>query len=372
MYPLGPTMRRTTPSRCSPVSPGFSVPRGRGVPANPPNRFRPLHYVPDHESPGEESPSPRTRFFRDTTRRVISSNESPDVGFDKSLNPYRGCEHGCAYCYARPTHEYLGLSAGLDFESQIFVKEDAPGLLRRELSSPSWKPQTIAISGVTDAYQPVERGLGLTRRCLEVLTEFRNPTAIVTKNHLVTRDVDLLQELARHRAVLVSVSITTLDDDLRRRLEPRTSSPKRRLDAVRALSQAGIPTAVMVAPVIPGLTEPEIPRILEQAAMAGAAHARYLVLRLPHALSSVFTDWLKIHYPGRRAKIMHRIQALRGGRLNDPRFGVRMRGEGVFAREIEALFSLGCRKAGLSRKAVLLSPSAFRRPTGDQLSFLTE
>jgi DNA repair photolyase len=342
--------------------------RGRGFSRNPPNRFQLLDYVQEPESLEEEPSSLRTRFFRDASRRVISTNDSPDVGFDKSLNPYRGCEHGCVYCYARPTHEYLGLSAGLDFETQIFVKGDAPELLRQELSSPGWKPQTIAISGVTDAYQPAERGLKVTRRCLEVLTEFRNPSTIVTKNHLVTRDIDLLQELARHRAVAVTLSIATLDDDLRRRLEPRTSSPKRRLEALGALSEAGIPSAVMVAPVIPGLTEPEIPEILDRAARAGATHARYLVLRLPHTLAEIFAEWLQVNYPGRRSKILHRIQALRGGRLNDPRFGARMRGEGVFAREIEALFALGCRRAGLSRKTIPLSATAFRHPVGDQLS----
>lgn len=242
--------------------------KSRGANYNPPNRFEPIEYVRDPEW-SEEDPAPTTQFFKDTSRSLITYNDSPDVGFNASINPYRGCEHGCIYCYARPFHEYLGLSAGLDFETKIFVKEDAPALLRRELSSPKWKPQVIAMSGVTDPYQPIERRLRLTRRCLEVLVDFRNPVAIVTKNFLVTRDIDLLQRLAEYQAVCVFISVTTLKADLSRILEPRTSQPDRRLAAVEQLARAGIQTGVLVAPVIPGLTDHEMPAILQACAEAG-------------------------------------------------------------------------------------------------------
>src|SRR3954469_22933455 len=225
--------------------------RGRGTAHNPPNRFVQIDFVPDYDELDPEAPGPRTVFLRDTTRNIIARNESPDVGFDASVNPYRGCEHGCIYCFARPTHEYFGLSAGLDFETRIFVKEDAPELLRKALASPSWQPELIAMSGVTDCYQPAERKLRITRRCLEVLAEFRNPVAIITKNHLVTRDADLLGDLARHNAAAVFLSLTTLDDDLQRILEPRASHPDGRLAALRELTAAGIPSGVMIAPIIP-------------------------------------------------------------------------------------------------------------------------
>ncbi len=342
--------------------------RGRGAGANPPNRFEEIGVVPDPETEHEMSAGVPTRFYRDRGRSVIATNTSPDVGFDASLNPYRGCEHGCIYCYARPTHEYFGLSAGLDFETRIMVKEDAPELLRKALASPRWEPRTLALSGVTDPYQPVEKRLGLTRRCLEVLAEFRNPVVVITKNHLVTRDVDLLAELARHRAVSVSVSITTLDDAVRSVMEPRTSSPRRRLDAVRALAEAGIPVGVMVAPVIPGLTEPEIPALVSAAAEAGASGVSYTVLRLPHAVAPLFERWLETHFPARRDKVLNRIRALRRGKLNDPRFGSRMEGEGIYAREIRTLFDLARKRAGLGSARMELSTEAFRRPPGPQLT----
>src|SRR5215475_2760180 len=235
--------------------------RGRGAASNPANRFETLSYQPsDWDEP--EDPAPQTLFLKDETRTVINYNDSPDVGFSASINPYRGCEHGCIYCFARPNHEYLGFSAGLDFESKILVKENAPDLLRRELLSPKWMPQVIAISGVTDAYQPVERRLQLTRRCLEVLAEFRNPVVIITKNELVTRDIDVLTKLAKHDAILVFVSVTSLDSELARELEPRASQPALRLAAIEALSAAGIPVGSLVAPVIPGLTDHEMPAIL--------------------------------------------------------------------------------------------------------------
>ncbi len=336
--------------------------RGRGVAENPPNRFETLQFLPDDEARDPDDPGPRTRFFRDTTRSIIAHNNSPDVGFEYSINPYRGCEHGCPYCFARPTHEWLGFSAGLDFESKILVKDDAPALLRRELSSPRWKPMPLALSGVTDPYQPVERRLRLTRRCLEVLAEFRNPVAIVTKNHLVTRDVDLLGDLARHRAAAVFLSVTTLDAALQRVMEPRTSIPAQRLDAIRQLAEAGVPVGVMVAPVIPGLTDHELPAILQAAAEAGARAAGFVPLRLPHGLKDLFAHWLETHFPERKEKVLGRVRGMRGGKLNDSRFRSRMRGEGVYAEQIRALFHVARRKAGIPGDWPGLSTESFRRP----------
>jgi DNA repair photolyase len=271
-------------------------------------------------------------------------------------------------CFARPTHETLGFSSGLDFETKILVKRNAPVLLREELSRKSWKPQVIAISGVTDPYQPVERKLGLTRACLEVLAEFRNPVLIVTKNHLVARDRDLLGDLARDSAAGVCVSVTSLDGTLQRRLEPRTSPPERRLEAIRMLSKAGVPVGALVAPVIPGLTDHEMPAILHAAAEAGARFAGYVPLRLPYAVKELFERWLEDHFPDRKQKVLGRIRDLRGGKLNDPRFGSRLRGEGIFAGEIGALFAIACRRAGLGDGRVELSTAAFRRPRGPQLA----
>jgi DNA repair photolyase len=337
--------------------------RGRGASENPPNRFETISLDPDPEWDDSEGPGPATIFLKDTSRSIVAYNESPDVGFDASVNPYRGCEHGCIYCYARPTHEYLGFSAGLDFETKILVKEDAPELLRREFSSPSWKPQVVAVSGVTDSYQPVERRLELTRRCLEVFLEFRNPVVIITKNHLVTRDADLLSELARFDAAAVFLSVTTLDDSLRRNLEPRTSHPNRRLAAIEALARTGVPMGVLVAPVIPGLTDHELPSIIEASAKAGARFAGYVPLRLPHGVSHLFEQWLQQHAPEKKKKVLNRIRALRGGNLNDPRFGSRMKGEGIFAEQIAAMFSLACKKAGMLGRSPRLSTASFRRPS---------
>jgi len=342
--------------------------RGRGAAENPPNRFETLTYARDPEDTGPDDPAPQTQFLKDPSRSLITYNESPDVGFEASINPYRGCEHGCIYCYARPTHEYLGFSAGLDFETKILVKEDAPELLRRELSSPRWKPQPLAISGVTDPYQPVERRLQLTRQCLAVLAEFRNPVVIITKNHLVTRDLDLLSELARHRAAAVYLSITTLDASLARTMEPRTSQPARRLAAIEALARAGVPAGVLVAPVIPGLTDHEMSAIIAAAAKAGARFAGYVLLRLPHAVAPLFEAWLTQHHNSKKGKVLNRIRAMRGGRLNDPRFGSRMKGEGIFAEQIAQLFSLACRQVRLGAQDFSLSTAAFRRPRPAQPS----
>jgi DNA repair photolyase len=330
---------------------------GRGASSNPANRFERLTVILGE---GDEV-HPRTEFFADNSRTVLTRNESPDVGFDVSLNPYRGCEHGCVYCYARPSHEYLGFSSGLDFETQILVKRDAPRLLRGELASEAWTPQVIALSGVTDPYQPLERKLGLTRSCLEVLAEFRNPVSIVTKNHLVTRDLDILTELAEFDAVQVRLSVTTLDGGLRRVLEPRTSAPDRRLAAIAELARRGVPVGVMVAPVIPGLTEHEIPRILRAAGEAGARTAGYQLLRLPHAVKDLFREWLELHLPERANRILRRIEEVRGGRLNDSRFRYRMSGEGTYARQIGELFDKSRRRLGLSGERSSLSTTAFRR-----------
>lgn len=336
--------------------------RGRGASWNPQNRFEKLEYILDDEAPAEES-ARRTVYLRDPARTIIAYNDSPDVGFETSINPYRGCEHGCIYCYARPTHEYLGFSAGLDFESVILVKEDAPELLREELSAPSWKPQTIAMSGVTDSYQPVERKLELTRRCLAVLAEFRNPVAIVTKSHLVTRDIDHLRELVQFNAAAVFVSVTTLDPKLANIMEPRAATPELRLAAIESLAAAGIPVGVMVAPVIPAITDHEMPKILEAAKGAGARSAGYVVLRLPGAVAPLFEEWLEQHFPDRKGKVLGRIRDLRGGKLYDPRWRIRQRGEGIFAEQIDALFDVATRRLGMNEMRVELSVDAFRRVT---------
>lgn len=342
--------------------------RGRGAANNPANRFVALEVARDPCADGGGS-GEETVFLRDDARTIIARNDSPDIPFDASINPYRGCEHGCVYCYARPTHEYYGLSAGLDFETRIFVKKDAPELLRRELASPRYTPRPLALSGITDCYQPVERRLRLTRRCLEVLVEFRNPVGIVTKSALVARDIDLLSELARFDAAAVSLSVTTLDGELARRLEPRAAQPERRLGAIAQLAAAGVPVGVLVAPVIPGLTDHEIPAIVAAARDAGATAAGYVVLRLPYGLAAMFEDWLERHYPAAKEKVLNRLRAMRGGRINDPRFGSRMRGEGVWADHIEALFALACRRAGMEARRPL-STRAFRRPfAATQLTF---
>ncbi len=348
--------------------------QGRASGSNPANRFEKLHLEPDVDSEGNQDPreqsAPATQFFKDHSTSVLTHNNSPDVGFDTSINPYRGCEHGCIYCYARPTHEYLGFSAGLDFESKIMVKADAPLLLRRELASPRWKPRVIAMSGVTDCYQPAEKRLRLTRGCLEVLAECRNPVTIITKNFLVTRDVDVLQELARHRAVSVNVSVTTLQSDLARVMEPRTSMPGQRLAAIETLARAGVPVGVMVAPVIPGLTDHEILSIIDQAAKAGAQFAGYTVVRLPFAVRELFENWLATHAPGKREKVLNRIRAVRDGKLNDSNFGSRMSGDGIFADQIAQTFAVACRKAGIAGNRPVLSADSFRRPPGNQLTLL--
>jgi DNA repair photolyase len=347
---------------------GSLSPRGRGAAGNPPNRFERVRLERAEDWNPEEDPSPKTQFLRDLSQTIISYNNSPDISFNASLNSYRGCEHGCSYCYARNTHEYLGFSAGLDFETKIMVKENAPELLRRELSSPKWKPQVLAMSGVTDCYQPIERRLQLTRQCLAVLAEFRNPVSIITKNYLVTRDIDLLRQLAACNAVTVHLSINSLNAELARCLEPRAASPKLRLAAVEALSNAGVPVGILVAPVIPALNDHEIPSVLAAAKAAGASWAGTEILRLPLTVAPVFQQWLEGNFPEKKEKILARIRSIRGGKLNDPRFGSRMRGEGIFAEQISQMFHVARRKAGLAEHGPELSVDSFRKPQGSQLA----
>jgi DNA repair photolyase len=348
--------------------------RGRGASWSPANRFEKFHVdltdvdlVDDDPEPSEK-PRRATQYFRDDTKTIIAHNQSPDVGFETSINPYRGCEHGCIYCFARPTHEYLGFSAGLDFESRIMVKPDAPRLLEEELSSPKWKPQLLMMSGVTDCYQPIERKLEITRKCLEVLAKFRNPVGILTKNRLVTRDIDVLSELATHNCAVVNLSVTTLDPKLQQILEPRTSTPAARLDAVAQLRAANVPVGVMVAPVIPGINDHEIPAIVAACAKAGAQFAGHVLLRLPWAVAPLFEHWLDEHFPERKAKVLERVRAFRGGKLYDSRWRKRQIGEGVFAEQIANLFEVSCRRAGMTERPKL-STTSFRRPN-EQLKLL--
>ena len=368
-------LRSGGPTSVAGLAPAGTSKRARGNPENPPSRFERLHYVEDLETreqdrieAGDEpAPAHPTLYFRDPSKTAISTNDSPDIGFDASLNPYRGCLHGCAYCYARPTHETLGLSAGLDFESRILVKPELPKLLRKELLAPQWRPQVIAMSGVTDAYQPIERQLRITRDCLGVLAELRNPVSIVTKNALITRDTDLLSRLAEFSAASANVSITTLDRSLARSLEPRASQPEQRLRAVTALAQAGVPVGVIVAPVIPGLNDHEIPAILSAARDAGARFAGMILLRLPHGTRELFAAWLARHRPERAERVLARVREARGGQLNDPRFGSRMRGEGRYAAQLRDLFALQRRRLGLAAASPELSTKHFRTPGGSQL-----
>jgi DNA repair photolyase len=346
--------------------------KGRGASSNVTNRFDSLKYEPTPEDFDnyleDEKPSLKTQIFKDASKTILTENNSPDIGFRFSVNAYRGCEHGCAYCYARPTHEYLGFSAGLDFESKIMVKEKAPELLHQALMKKNWEPEPIAMSGVTDCYQPLERKMELTRRCLEVLLKFRNPVFMITKNHLVLRDLDILKDLASFNAVMVYLSITSLDPELIRVLEPRTSHPQSRLKAIEELAKAGIPVGVNVAPVIPGMTDHELPSILKAASEAGAVSAGYTPVRLPLSVRPVFEEWLEVHRPLKKEKVLSQIRDIRGGKLNDADFGSRMRGEGVQADQLKQVFQLYTRKYGLNQRKISLSTEHFSRP-GDQLIF---
>lgn len=342
--------------------------KGRGASDNPQNRFREEFLDYDLDAESGEKPSSKTKLIPDHSKSIITYNQSEDIGFNAGINPYRGCEHGCIYCYARPYHEYLGYSSGLDFESKIVVKYDAAKLLKKELNSPKWKPQVIAMSGVTDVYQPIERKLGITRQCLEVMAEFRNPVGIITKNHLITRDIDILQELNKYNCVAVTISVTSLDNDLVNVMEPRTSRPQRRLQAIRKLSEAGIPVNVNIAPVIPGLTDHEMASIMKAAADAGAVSAAYTVLRLPYKVKDLFMDWLEQHYPDRKSKVVSRIKDIRNGSLNNSEWKKRMKGEGNFSKQISDLFHLQAKKHGLSKGNINLSTENFIRNSGNQMT----
>lgn len=346
--------------------------KGRGTADNPANRFERLH-VERSEHLTTEDPAPETELYRDSSRSILAENDSPDLRFRYSLNPYRGCEHGCVYCYARPSHEYLGFSAGLDFETKIMVKENAPDLLRARFLSQRWQPEMVVLSGNTDCYQPCERELRITRRCLEVFRAFLNPVGIITKSALVCRDADLLAPLAEVGAAQVHISLTSLDPGLAGKLEPRASTPTRRLQAIRDLSSAGIPVGVMTAPMIPGLNDHEIPKLLEAAADAGAVSAGWTLLRLAPPLDALFDRWLEQHYPDRRRRVLHRIRECREGNITDPRFGHRMRGQGTYAKQIAALFDSAARIHGLDTPLPSPSAASFRRPPqpGDQLTLFT-
>jgi len=336
--------------------------KGRGTALNPANRFELIEIETDRDwLENGEVLSPQTVYYEDNTRTILSENDSPDIGFKYSINPYRGCEHGCIYCYARPSHEYFGWSSGLDFETKILVKRDAPRLLAEAFRRRAWQPQVIAFSGNTDCYQPIERKLEITRRCLEVFRHFRNPLGLITKNALILRDLDLLQELARRNLVSVAISITTLDNQLCHKMEPRTSVPQKRLETIAQLARAGVPVGVNVAPIIPGLTDREMPAILAAAAEHGAQRAGFILVRLPYANKELFVDWLKTHYPERTEKVLSAIRDVRNGGLNDPRFGTRFSGEGKRAEAIARLFQVCSQKYGLNRCFTHLSTEHFRR-----------
>jgi len=349
--------------------------KGRGAVGNPTPRFdREARIATDDGWGGAEEPPPRldTVYSRDSARSIIASNDSPDIPFDHSINPYRGCEHGCIYCFARPTHAYLGLSPGLDFETRIFVKEDAPELLAEELAKPAYRCTTIALGANTDPYQPVERKLRLTRRILDVLAAHNHPVSVVTKSALVQRDIDILAPMAERRLASVAVSLTTLDHALARALEPRAASPARRLETMAALSRAGIPVAVLASPMIPALNDHELERILEAAAEHGAGNAGYILLRLPLELAGLFEEWLQTHAPRKAAHVMSLIRQSRGGKAYRAEWGTRMSGTGAYAEMLRTRFDTACKRLGLNerRAAYGLDTTLFRPPPkkGDQLT----
>ncbi len=313
----------------------------------------------------EQADALRTVLHNDTTRSIIAYNKSPDISFDRSINPYRGCEHGCVYCFARPTHAYLGFSPGLDFETQIMVKRDAAALLRRELAARSYRVAPMAMGTNTDPYQPVERDLKITRSVLEVLLETRHPLTMVTKNHLITRDIDILSEMARLNLVKCYLSVTSLDRKLARAMEPRASTPPRRIEAIRLLNEAGIPCGVMTAPMIPGLNDMELERILEAAYEAGAREAGYVLLRLPFELKEIWREWLQEHYPDRASKVMKLVQETRGGKDYEPEWGERQRGEGVYATLLAQRFRLAIRRLGFNEKRLGIRCDLFTPPEKD-------
>ena len=344
--------------------------KGRGAGFNPTNRFETTSY----EIIEEEIDSSRkivTQFFRDTSKSALAKNDSPDIGFTFDINPYRGCEHGCIYCYARPSHEYLGFSAGLDFETKIMVKENIHLLLEKEFQKKSWSPSTISFSGNTDCYQPIERKLQLTRKCLEVFLKYRNPVGMITKNSLITRDIDILSELAKLQLVNTTVTITTLDKELHRTMEPRTSAPESRLDTIEQLAKAGIPVGVGVSPIIPGLNDVEMPAILKRASERGATLAFYTMLRLPHAVKDLFVEWLQREYPEKSEKVINRIKDVREGKLSNAEFGKRMTGSGEIAESISQLFEVTCKKYGLNERTYRLRKDLFVGKQSDQMDMFS-
>jgi DNA repair photolyase len=343
--------------------------KGRGAQILTDNPYLKNKYVTEHiEGLDEEIISnSKTEFFHESPKKIVNKVDSPDLGLMYSMNPYQGCEHGCIYCYARNSHQYWGFSAGLDFERKIIIKDNAPELLDKVLSNPKWSPYPIMLSGNTDCYQPIERSLGITRKMLQVLLKYKNPVGIITKNSLILRDIDLLQELAASDLVHVNVSITSLDESLRLKLEPRTASLNNRLKVVENLSSRGIPVNVMVAPVIPALNSHEIPDIIKAAANAGAVSAAYTIVRLNGAIKDIFTDWVEKTFPERAKKILHQIADCHGGKLNDSRFGKRMRGEGNIAEVIKDLFISSRNKYMAGREMKEYNLSAFSRPESGQL-----
>lgn len=345
--------------------------KGRGAAYNPANRFE-KHHVEEDPSAYEYEALPSrilTETFEDSTRQILAKNDSPDISFTYSLNPYRGCEHGCIYCYARPSHQYLGFSAGLDFETKIMVKQDAPALLEQVFRKKSWKPQVIGLSGNTDCYQPLERKFKLTRQVLEMTAKYQNPVGVITKNQLVTRDLDVLQELAKSQLVVVLMSVTSLKDDLINSMEPRTARPQARLKTIETLAKAGIPVGVMVAPIIPGLTHEEMPEIMKAAREHGAQVAGYNILHLTEVGKELFLHWLDEEQPMRAEKVRHRMVDMRGETMIDHRFGFRMRGDGIWAETIRNLFYATRQKLGFAANFPSLRTDLFRVPPqeGDQL-----
>ena len=353
---------------------GFDRRRGRGAAINPSGRYEPTsrQVFDDGWETIEELPPFKTEVQVERPRTIITRNESPDISFDRSINPYRGCEHGCVYCFARPTHAYMGLSPGLDFESRLFAKPDAARLLERELAQEGYQPRTIAIGTNTDPYQPIERHWRIMREILEVLEAHNHPVGIVTKSALVLRDINILSRMAAKGLAKVALSVTTLDRRLARTMEPRASTPTRRLEAVRTLNEAGVPASVMIGPVIPGLNDAEIERILESAAAAGAKEAGYVILRLPLEVSPIFKDWLLRHYPDRFRHVMSLVRSMRGGKDYDSEWGKRMRGTGPYAWQIGRRFELAAKRLGLNTERRQLRTDLFRSPNsqGEQLALL--
>src|SRR5690242_20272330 len=350
---------------------------GRGAVSNASSRYdreKRVLFDDGWNDEEEELPALKTQLIRDTTRTIIARNTSPDISFDRSINPYRGCEHGCIYCFARPTHAYLGFSPGTDFESRLFAKPNAAELLAKELSAPGYVPRMIAIGTNTDAYQPIEKKMRIMRSILEVLRDFKHPVGIVTKSPLVLRDIDILSEMARENLAKVALSVTTLDRKLARTMEPRAGTPTRRLQAIKALSDAGIPTGVMFAPVIPALNDGEMEQVLSAAADCGARTAGYVLLRLPLEIKDLFREWLEANEPGRAKHVMSLIRQMRGGKDYDAQWSTRMKGTGPYAEMLAKRFQMAVKRTGLNKDSKPLSLTKFRKPprTGDQLSLFTE